>query len=473
MPVHPDEAVWFVKQLRHTKGTYAGQPFHVHAFQERILREVFKLNRRGERQYREGIIGLGRKNGKTELGGAIGLTLLVPEAEPGGEVVGYAAKREQARLMHNAAKYMARHSVLDGLPLADFLEPKRDGIYFPEIDAVYKIISADSEKELGQNPHAGLCDELHAQPDRDLWDAIGTAMGTRENYLNLGITHAGALPAGLCYDLYQYGQEIALGVRNDPEFLFIWYEGDPSLDVDDERGWEQANPALGRFLHRPFLRRMVQRLPESVFRRMHLNQWTSSHEGWIETAEWEACSAKAEIPDDADVVVMMDAALSGDTFGVAVAHRDGKGRVHADVRMFEPPAGERYIDHDAVETYVLGVAARKHVVKVGGDPAYLLLILQRLRDRGFDVEEFPQSDMRMSRATGALRQVVKESLLRHGGNKTLSAQFANVAVKPSMRGVRIVKGNSRGHIDGIVALAMAVDELVGGEVEGEDFAFVV
>lgn len=496
MPATPTAVCSFVSQLSATSGRYAGKPLTLHDFQRAWIDLIFEQDENGDRIRREVLLGIGRKNGKTELTAAIALALLTIEGEPGGLVIGAAAKREQAKLMLNAAKRMVWNSTIDGEPLSNWIEVRRDHLYFPELDSYYKVIAADAQKEHGLNPHAFIVDEAHAtlETSRELYDTLLTAQGARENPVGIAITTAGPVPAGPCYDMYVYGRENNqardAGKDYDRSFGMIWYEAPEECEVDDPDAWLAANPALGKFLNTRFLADQAKavktgRMPEFMFRRLHLNQWTTASERWLPISKWQACSAKPEVPDESQIWIALDAAISRDTFGLAVVRceedvpferEDGlidiRDVAHVLTRRFIPRDGEDYIDPVEVETYILGLAQRFEIVKIGYDPAYMGMLASALADRGFPVEPFPQSAERMTKATETLQRLVLDERVRHGGDKTLGRHMASVATSPTERGVRITKKNQRMPNDLAIALAMALDLAFDNEDDNEidDFA---
>lgn len=493
MPVHPDEAIGFISNLRNTKGKFAGQPFVVYDFQEELLRTICALNRRGRRRLKEFLLGVARKNGKTELIAALALVFLVLDDEPGGEVVIAAGKRDQAKILFSAAVKMVNTSSVYGRPLREFLIPRRDHIYFPELDAKLYPVSADAQNEQGLNPHVAIVDELHvaAEKNRDLYDALQTAQGARENPLILSLTTAGPIPAGPCHDLYKYGQACASGIRSDPDFGMRWYEAEPGAAVDDPEAWAAANPALGKFLFREFLEGAARavldgRRPEYAFRRLHLNQWTTATERWLPFSKWTACAVPPDIPDGAPIRIALDAAISRDTFGVAwcyvedgvmVERDDGivvpTSVAHLKVRKFATEREGDYIDPLEVKTFLLGLAAQHPVLEVAYDPAYMGLMAAELGEHGLDMEPFPQSPERMTKATETLQRLVLDGRIRHGGDPVLDEQMAGVGTMPTERGVRISKRKSGLKVDCVVASAMVLDRALGEDEPADDFAFLV
>jgi phage terminase large subunit-like protein len=116
-----------------------------------------------------------RKNGKSQLAAGIGLNLLVNDDEPGAEIYSAAADKEQARLVFAEAKRIREYSPF----LMKHTRAYRDTIAVPETHSVYRVLSSDAITKHGLNPHGVILDEFHAQPNRELWDVLTSAQGTR------------------------------------------------------------------------------------------------------------------------------------------------------------------------------------------------------------------------------------------------------------------------------------------------------
>lgn len=494
MPASPELARRFISQLSHTKGKWAGKPFNILPWQDDLIERVFALRPDGRRRVRRAYVQTARKSGKSEIGAALALTLLVCDAEPGGEVVGAAAKRDQARLILDTAKRMVKYGKIGGVPLSKYLTVRRDGIYFDELDAKYYIVSADGEREHGLNPHAVIFDEVHSLGDkRDLWDALETAQGAREDPLIVSFTTPGPIPRGVAYDEYVYAQKVLRGVINDPEFLGIIYEADRALDIDDPVAWQQANPSYPITPGHDWLAAkaaavLAGRSPEYVFRRLQLSQWTTALERWLPRKQYEACGRPAVIPDGAEVWIGVDAALRRDTFGISIVFIDEEfveneaglavpqKVAHVIVRAFTPDEEGEYIDQEEVRTFLMGLAARYRVQKIAYDPAYMTLFAQQCAEAGLPMEPFPQSPERMSAATETFQRMILSERVRHGNERTFDEQVANLGVVSTDRGVRISKRKSGGQIDAVAAFVMALQLAIGDDVPGtelNDFAEIM
>lgn len=466
-------------------------PFPLQNFQEGWIDIVFNREwneekQRWQRPVREAVIGVGRKNAKTETIAAIALANMILDAPQHGLIVLAAAKRDQAALLLAAAKRLVWNSKIQGQPLSKFIKVRRDHLYFPERDVTLKTIAADAQKEHGLNPHLFIVDEGHAtlETSRELYDTLLTAQGARQDPLAIIITTAGPAPRGPMHDLYVYGKEIQRGSREpDPNFAFIWHEAEPDAKIDDLNAWRDANPAFDVFpnfrenAEKTIKAVLAGRMPEFMARRLHLNQWTYAAERWLPYTKVEACGGTPEIPEGARVTIGIDAAVRKDTFAVVMVYsesREGQPPLaHVKCKRFVPGYEGGYIDPDEVVTYILGLAARYNVDKVVFDPAYMQLVRNQLGERGLTMEEFPQSASRMTRATEVFWQRFTQELVRHGNDPFLLDHIAALAIKPTESGARMSKLKAMMPTDLAVALAMALDSLYGDEPEGDAFAFLV
>jgi phage terminase large subunit-like protein len=215
----PDVADFAALLLRVSKGFKAGEPLVLTDWQRWLMDALLERNEAGRRRYRRALIGLPRKNGKSLLGSALALYGLFV-GERGAEVYSAAGDRQQARIVFGEAK----QQVLDSPALRKVAKVYRDAIEVPAEGAVYRVLSADAKLQQGLNPSLVIFDEVHVQPNDDLWDALTLGSGARRDPLVVGITTAGFDLETLCGRLYLYGQQVARGEVDDPVFGFWWWE---------------------------------------------------------------------------------------------------------------------------------------------------------------------------------------------------------------------------------------------------------
>lgn len=440
-------ARFFGRHLRHLKGRWAGEPFLLERWQQaEIVDPLFgTFDKAGLRRYREALIGLPRKNGKSEIASGLALYLLVADGEFGAEVYSLAGSRAQARIVFGNARDM----VLASPMLRAMCRVYRDAIEVGETASVYRVLSADSRLAHGYNPHAAIVDELHVHPNADLYQAMTTGTGARRQPLILSITTAGHQRATIAHQLYEKGR-----TAKDPRFFFRWWEAPAGCRLDDTKAWRKANPAS--WITIDFLRGQMRApgMHESVFRRLHLNQWVGSERLWIPQDVWDANGGRPTLAPGDTVWVGVDAAPKRDTTAVVVDRRDADGVHHIVARVWEADRQMGYLDFAEVEDFLRGLCFDYDVKRILVDPYVMMRSMVLLRDEGLPVEEFPQGDARMVPASQTLYDLALEGRLRHGNDLDMRRQAGNAAVRQTSRGWRLHKLKSSGTIDSIVALAM-------------------
>ena len=150
----------------------------------------------------------------------------------------------------------------------------------------YRAISAEAYSKHGFNASMVIYDELHAAPDRRLYDVLSTSMGARKQPLLLVISTAGYDRHSILWELYAHAKKVQEQPAIDPSFLPILYEAPDDADWTKRRVWQKANPALGDFRsleEMQILAARAKEIPaqENNFRRLYLNQWTEQASRWI------------------------------------------------------------------------------------------------------------------------------------------------------------------------------------------------
>ena len=187
-------AVNFIQCLKHTKGKFRGQPFELLPWEYEIVKDVYgTVDETGKRQYQYVYLEIPKKNGKSELGAALALLHMFGDGEQRGEIYSCASDREQASLVFNVAADMidlnpTLKKRTKSRPSLKMVEDKVSG-------SIYRAISAEAYSKHGLNVSCCIFDELHAQPNRDLWDVMTTGSGdAREQPIWIILTTAGDDP---------------------------------------------------------------------------------------------------------------------------------------------------------------------------------------------------------------------------------------------------------------------------------------
>ena len=483
-------AVDFIQKLRHTKGQWAGQNFILQDWQrEKIIRPLFgTLNPDGSRQYRTCYVELPRKNGKTTVASAIALYLLYADSEAGCEIYSAANDRPQAALVFNEAAAMVRQE--PNLFNISKIVDSQKRIVYRRFNSFYCAISAEAFTKWGINAHGIIYDELHAAPDRDLWDTLTTSTGSRRQPLTLVITTAGYDRNSICWEQHDYALKVQNGVIEDPTFLPVIFSAPEEADWKDERVWAKCNPALGTFRNIDEMRTLCNKAMETpalemAFRRLYLNQWVNSVERWLPMGAWDACSSAVNVEklsgrtcyagldlsattdltalalvfinEDGTLDVLMHFWIPGDT-AVDKEKRDRVPyRAWANEGLIKLTQGN-VIDYQYIRHTLHELKERYDIAEIAFDRWGATKLSQDLTDDGFLMVPFGQGFASMSAPTKELMNLVLSKKIRHGGHPVLRWNADNLVVRMDPAGnLKPDKEKSTQKIDGMVALIMAID----------------
>ncbi|PGQ52671.1 terminase large subunit [Bacillus cereus] len=243
-----NHAIEFIENFcKHSKGRMGGKPFLLELWQKAMTAALFGFIHKieGTRKYREFILIVARKNGKSAWGSAVALYMMVADNEPGPEIVSAATKKDQAKIIWSEAKRMVKKSPVLSKRIralvAEMISDFNDGSFKP--------LSSDSNTLDGLNVHCSLIDELHAIEDKNLYDVIVDGMTARDQPISIITTTAGTVREGIFDTKYEEAERIINGYEDsegykDERVLPIIYELDKREEWVDESCWKKANPGL-------------------------------------------------------------------------------------------------------------------------------------------------------------------------------------------------------------------------------------
>ena len=479
--------------LSHTKGPLGGQPLVLDRWQMRdIIRPLLDTRLKdGRRQYRQALVMLGRKNGKTTLASALALYMLFADHEPGAEILSAACDSDQAALAFDIAKQMVLHS-----PELS----KKCKVYRRHIEAnrgaVYKVIAADAAGNLGHNISTLIFDELLTQKNRDLYEALVTSMGARTEPLAFMISTSGHDRGTLLHELYSYSIQVRDGVVNDPTFLPVIYEAPREMNWKSPEAWRAANPGLGKSVTLEYLKdtcQTAQNNParEQSFRQYHLNQWVESAARWIATESWNSCEAHPSNLEEVPCYAALDLSSRTDltsftlafplagaihlksfawTTSAMVAKRNDTNRMRYDQFArsgnLEIIPGE-IIDYEVVLRRIAEISEDYKIREIAVDPWNAEFLMQKLENQGYIVREFRQGFRSMSPPTKDFEAAVLQKQISHDGNPLLRWCIDNVVIEFDAAGnQKPSKKRSVERIDAAVSSIMAFARARTAEATG-------
>ena len=493
-----DRAVKFIEMLRHTKGKWAGKRFWLLPWQEQIIRDIFGVvDEKGNRQFRTAYVEIGKKNGKSELAAAVALYLLYADNEPSAEVYGAAADRQQASIVFDVAKQMV--DMAQALLKRSKIMAATKRIVNFKNAGFYQVLSAEVGTKHGLNVSGLVLDEVHAQPNRKLYDVLTKGSGdAREQPLYFLITTAGTDKESICYELHQKALDILSGRKIDPTFYPVVYGLSDEDDWTDEANWYKANPSLGQTIQIDRVRDMFREAidnpaEENVFKQLRLNMWVSSLTRFI----------PEQIYDLGDIPIDMDALRGRDCYGGL--DLSSTGDITAFVLMFPPRTPEEkyillpffwipedtiplrvrrasvpydvwqqqgymmategnVIHYGFIEKFIEELGKEYHILEIAFDRWGATQMVQDLEGMGFTVVPFGQGYKDMSPPTKEFYKLLMEGKIIHGGNPVMRWMAGNVVVdRDPAENIKPTKAKSPEKIDGIVAAIMALDRCIRHE----------
>jgi phage terminase large subunit-like protein len=500
-----EKTVNFIQgRCRHTKGDFAGHRFKLAPWQrDGIIRPLFgTVNEHGLRQYRTAFVSRAKKNGKSAEGAAIALYLLCGDGERGAEVYSAAADRDQAAIVFNVAAQMVRLDPVLSKACRVIDSTKR--ILYK--DRVYRALSAEAFSKHGFNCHGIIFDELHTQPNRELWDVLTTGMRGRSQPLVYAITTAGYDRNSICFEQYDYAKRVLSGSVVDPSFFAYISEVPEETDWKDESKWYLANPGLGTreqiesgeaFLDIDALRsdaRRAEYVPayQNTFRQLSLNQWVKQHSRWLDMSAWDECAEPLRDRRGRVAYAGLDLSSTSDVTALVLAFRDEDDSIDVETHFWIPGDNIRerirrdrvpydlWIDQGlvyATEGNIIHYAAIQQkleelreiydIREIAFDRWGATKLSVDLTDAGFTMIQFGQGYSSMSAPTKELLSLVLSKKLRHGANPVLRWMADSMEVKQDPAGnikpAKPDRGKSGKRIDGVVALIMAIDRATRNE----------
>ena len=490
-----DRAVAFIECLRHTKGTWAGEPFELIDWQEQIVRDVFgTLKPSGYRQFNTAYVEIPKKQGKSELAAAVALYLLCGDGEERAEIYGCAADRQQASIVFEVAADMVRMCPALNRRCKILAATKRI-VYLPT-NSFYQVLSAEAYSKHGFNIHGVVFDELHTQPDRKLFDVMTKGSGdARAQPLYFLITTAGTDVHSICYETHQKAKDILEGRKTDPTFYPVIYGAEQDDDWSDPKVWKKANPSLGITVQMEKVRAAYESArqnpaEENAFRQLRLNQWVKQAVRWMPMEKWDACKAEftpeslegrpcyggLDLSSTTDITafsLVFPPTENDERYYVLpffwIPEENMAARVlkdHVPYDLWERQGRiitteGNVIHYGFIEKFIEKLGEKYNIKEIAFDRWGAVQMTQDLDGMGFTVVPFGQGFSSMSPPTKELMNLVLSGRLAHDGNPVLRWMMDNVCVRTDPAGnVKMDKAKSTEKIDGAIATVMALDRAI-------------
>lgn len=486
------EPIEFIQMLKAVDDFY-GQPFRLLDWQHQVLWDVYgTVDDEGYRRYRHAYLEIPKKNGKTSLIAALALYHLVCDL-PGGQIYCCAADRGQAELVYKAALGMIEQEPeFDGI--LKVLDSRKE-IRNKHTGTMLKVLSAEAYTKHGLNPTVVIFDELHAQPNRDLWDVMTFGAGAaRKEPLWWVITTAGDDPdrQSIGWEIHEYARKVRDGELHDPTWYVKIYAAPEDADIFDERVWYEANPSLGHTISIETVRQEAlaarnSEASERLFRWLRLNQWVSLKQtSWLPLTLWDRtngswghseligkrCYVGLDLSSTTDLTAACYLFPPQDgisdwraIFEAWIPEDNLKERVKRDRVNYDRWLSQKYlhatpgdvVDYEFIEASIVKASKQYNIHTIGTDPWNSRMLSQRLMKHELEVVEIQQNMKNMSPAMKLIEQLIKRGQMTHEKNPVARWCWGNMSIiVDGNENIKPDKKKSRDRIDLIVSMINAM-----------------
>ena len=485
----------FINCLKHTKGQWRGQPFELLPWQETIIRDVFgTVKENGYRQYNTAYVEIPKKNGKSELAAGVALYMTCGDNEWGAEVYGCASDRQQASIVFDVAVDMVEQCPALKKRIKPVMSVKR--LVYKPTNSFYQVLSAEAYTKHGLNVHAVIFDELHSQPNRELFDVMTKGSGdARTQPLFFLITTAGTDRHSVCFEQHQKAEDILQGRKIDPTFYPVIYGASDDADWSSEEVWRKANPSLGHTIdiekvRNAYLSARDNPAEENIFRQLRLNQWVKQSTRWMQMDKWDVCAFPVnerellgrecygglDLSSSIDItafVLVFPPRNDTEKYILLpyfwIPEENMRLRVRRDHVPYDVWAKQGFlqttegdvIHYAFIEKFIDDLGKKFHIKEIAFDRWGAVQMVQNLEGLGFTVIPFGQGFKDMSPPSKRLMELVLEKNIAHGGHPVLRWMMDNIFVRTDPAGnIKPDKEKSTEKIDGAVATVMALDRAI-------------
>jgi phage terminase large subunit-like protein len=408
---------------------------------ERYPDDYPEASKAGRLRYKQVVISMPRKNGKSLIGALFALYGMLLH-EPAPEVISVAASADQAKIVYRRLKHQVDSSELLKHFFARSTEHR--GLWTKDEQGIYKVIAAQAATAQGLHPSLVVFDELHVAKS-DVWTAMALGSATRPDGIVIGITTAGDDTSELLKNLYDNGSKAMEGNKDLERFGFFCWEAPKGCAIDDEESVRMANPQLASgILDWESVKNELATMPEVDARRYRLNQFVSSMNAWLPVGLWQQ---QGEGRPTNPEVFAVERTSGWENASIVTAQLLPDGKVATElVASFN----NTNIDQMIEACIKLAKYGKPFIM----DGNVLSDLGMALKQKGLRVQITSNKDL-ISASNNMYRRIMRKELI-HPRDEIVSLQIQRAVRKNSGDSWRIARKDSGADIDAAVATVLAV-----------------
>lgn len=489
-PKKADLAIRFIENYcHHSKGR--NDLLKLELWQKALVSVIFGIvDKMGIRQFREVVLVIARKNGKSLFAAAIIACMNYIDGEFGAETYVVAPKLDQAQIVYGCFWSLTQ----DEPELAAKIKSKRDGLYIQESNSYIKKISFDAKRTDGLNPHLVVCDEIASwvgEAGKRVYEVLKSALGSRKQPMIVSCTTSGYVNEGIYDELFKRGTKFLLGDSKESRLLPVFYTIDDVDKWNDINELQKSNPNLGVSVSVDYMLEEIAIAEGSISKRSeflckYCNIKQNSSQAWLPVKAIEKASGKHfDMPDfrskycvagidlsqttdltsaclviekDGELYVISHFWLPSEKLGDATT-KDGIPYQEMIERGVLTLAGDNFVDYHSVFEWLVSAVQEYELLPlvVGYDRYSSQYLIQDLNSFGFKTDDVYQGH-NLTPVIFECEGLIKDGHLHIGDNALLKIHLLDSAIESDNRTqkVRLVKLAKRSHIDGTAALLDAL-----------------
>lgn len=499
-PKKANKAIRFIENFcHHSKGR--NDLLKLELWQKAAISCIFGIvDEKGVRVFREVVIIIGRKNGKSLLAAAIIAYCLYMDGEYGAEIYCAAPKLDQADMVYRSFEQI----VASEPELQELTRRRKADMYVEETNSNVKKIAFNAKKSDGFNPHLVCADEIASWPgDQGLkqYEVLKSGMGSRKQPIMLSISTSGYINEGIYDELMRRATRFLLGDSREKRLLPLLYMIDDIEKWNDINELQKSNPNLGVSVSVDYLLEEIAVAEGSLSKKAefitkYCNLKQSSSLAWLPSKAVDAARGPALTLEDfrgCYCVGGIDLSQTTDlTACVIIVERDGK--LHLFARFFMPrekvdeatardglpyrqyiqrgllcESGENVVDYEDCMRWFTDLVERYEIypLKVGYDRYSALELVKKMEQYGFHMDSVYQGE-NLTGVINLTEGTIKDGVVEIGDNDLMAVHLLNAALKVNAETGRkkLIKLRATDRVDGTAALldAMCMRQVYGAEL---------
>ena len=502
---------WIEAHCFHTEGDLAPNPLKLEIWQKAFISMVFGLvDKDGKRHFREVLLVIGRKNGKTLLASAIARYMWVNDGF-GTRIFNIAPKLDQADLVYNSIWMMtqldpeyqekearrkerdsSRRKLNEDDPTQE--HHRQTDLFIPGINSTVKKIAFSAKKSDGFNPSLCICDEIASwQGDAGLkqYEVMKSGMGARSQSILLSCTTSGYANDSIYDEIMKRSTRMLLGESKEKRLLPVLYMIDDIEKWNDINELKKSNPNLGVSIAIDYLIEEIAIADGSLSKKTefivkYCNLKQNSSVAWLQATDVNKCLCDPLDLNDfrgCYCVAGIDLSRTTDlTACTVVIERSGILYVFA--KFFLPrekideaqardglpyriyiqrgllvESGDNFIDYQDCFNWFKELVEEYEILplKVGYDRYCAQYLVNDMKAYGFQMDDVFQGE-NLSPVIDETEGLMKDGRIRIGDNDLLKIHLLDSAIKQNSETSRkkLIKVSAGVHIDGTAALLDAM-----------------